>query len=229
MKSMKIRKISIAILCVIMGMIFARYSENKLVWFLVGLMILSLLVQIAIPKLEKKILAFSAIVIILLSGVYFVKELFPYIWSNDSSVGFRQAQISTQRDGNGNDMWISMIMENKTANLTYATPWIWDYFELFSEDTASGERKQNDLVNHIWQYVSPEDVMQIGNMNYMGTRHLFPEDVIETITTNEIQPRLYLDVAHLAEAEEVYVLTDEMYNIYMISEELMSAVLEKIK
>jgi len=228
-KSMKIRKISIAILCVIMGMIFARYSENKLVWFLVGLMILSLLVQIAIPKLEKKILAFSAIVIILLSGVYFVKELFPYIWSNDSSVGFRQAQISTQRDGNGNDMWISMIMENKTANLTYATPWIWDYFELFSEDTASGERKQNDLVNHIWQYVSPEDVMQIGNMNYMGTRHLFPEDVIETITTNEIQPRLYLDVAHLAEAEEVYVLTDEMYNIYMISEELMSAVLEKIK
>ncbi len=206
------------VLCLLLGGVLSAYSSLRAAWLLeVILMIVGIFFCFDWKiRYRKVILVGLALFMVLLTLVYNVKYLYPYLQVANSTLNMENTQISIPQSPYHKDMWIYPIVNHKTVNLYYADKWCWNYFEVFSENTQTLAVDNIDSEVELTDSIKNKYFVQVGYTLFGGVSSLFSEEVIEEISKREVAPYLYLAIDGLADSNEVVILTDKEYGIYIM-------------
>ena len=219
--------IIIELLCILCAVILAMSAEDKKVWILVIVICLLCVIPYICNSWYNFMKKMGSTVFGVFSLYYFLTTVIPYVAQNDSCLKGMLANLTIPRVAAHNDMWISPILEGKVVNLTYATPWCWDYMEKFAKDSVTEDREVQQFYQIIWGNVSENELLRVGGIDFVGTRSLYAEAELNYIADLGSTPTLFLDVNNLVETEMVYIITDDNYNIYMLSTEMVERILDE--
>jgi hypothetical protein len=212
-------KIILYVLCILIGGILAAYSSLKFAWLMeVLLIIIAISVCFDWRFMARKSIIIGIVVSLSgLSLLYNIKYLYPYLKEASSTRNMTNTQISIPQSPYHKDLWIYPIVNKKKVNLYYANKWCWNYFKAFSKST-----KYEPIINYdsnidLNDSTKNKHFIQVGYTLFGGISSLFSANVIEEISKREVAPYLYLSMDGLAETNEVVILTDEEYGVYIMS------------
>lgn len=216
----------IEIFCILLAVLLAYHAENSAAWIFVVLMICLWGAKFLQKRFYVICFYVTIIVGIGASAIYFVCDSIPYVNTFDAGLKGKLANLTIPKTAGHNDMWISPLLEGKTVNLTYAAPWCWEYMEEFAEETKSQEREVPQFYTIIWGNVAEHEIRRVEGIDFVGTKDLYSEEEMEIMSTFSDEKTLFLDTEGLVDTKEVYVITDENYNIYLLSKEMVERILE---
>lgn len=176
----------------------------------------------------KKTSAFLAIVtgavLCVYSCRYFADTLWPIMEKKDATPYRQYTQLSIPAIWENHDMWVSPVVAGKTVDLTYAEEWCYAYFEEFAENVII-DRTQVQSISQESLSAQADDMFHLYEHYFEGTRDFFEKDVLSEMYDDENVGHLYLAVEGLIEADTLYVITDEDYNVYLLTTEILEKVL----
>lgn len=216
----------IVLCCILLGGILAWHAKDGIAWALVVLMVFLWGAKFIQKRFYVVCLYVTIIVGIGASAIYFIRDSIPYVDSFDAGLKGKLTNLTIPKTAGHNDMWISPLVEGKTVNLTYAAPWCWEYMEEFGAETKTEERKVPLFYTIIWGNVAENEIQRVEGIDFVGTKDLYSEEEMEFMSTFSDEKTLFLDTAGLVDTKEVYVITDENYNIYLLSKEMVERILE---
>lgn len=171
-------------------------------------------------KLSSLCVLAAGVLLCFLTIRYFNETMYPITQGNSSTANLQLTQLSIPGKWENHDMWISPIVNGKTVDLTYADEWCHAYFEEFAVSIQIGKEKQEFTV-------PAEDFAHLGEHYFKGTRDFFDENLMDVMYAKDAVPgSIYIATRDLAAADTVYVITDEAFNVYMMSGEMLERVLE---
>jgi hypothetical protein len=209
-------KILLYVLCILLGGVLSAYSISRIAWLFEAMLIIvgiSFGFNLRIFY-RKTVLVGLVVFLLMLSLIYNVKYLYPYLKVADSTQNMINTQISIPQSPYHKDLWIYPIVNHKKVNLYYAGEWCWKYFDAFSESTESVAIDNIDTEIVLTDLIKTEYFTKVGFTVFAGVSPLFSEEVVDELTSRE--PYLYLAMDGLADAEEVVILTDEEYGVYIM-------------
>lgn len=216
----------IEILCIFLAVFLAKSAEDKLVWLFVVLMICLWCVKFLKERIYRTVLSAVAVIVVFMSAFYFVTDSIPYISTNDAGLKGKLVNLTIPKVAGHNDMWISPILEGKIVNLTYASPWCHEYMQEFAAEAVIEEREVLQFYTIIWGNVNESEIRRVQGIDFIGTRDLYTEETVAETRPVSEEKTLFLDTEGLVDTEEVYAITDENYNIYLLSKEMVERILE---
>jgi len=221
----KIKKMVLMFGCVLLAGILAFYSDLS---FPKAAVLLMIGYSIFCWK-QKWISGLILVAALLLFGVYHVRffneTLYPLKEAQDAGQDRLLTQITIPGSWENHDMWISPVVEGKTVDLTYAGAWCHRYFAEFAAETVLHSEAAIEI-DTIYMKGKLEYFVDVNAHYFVGTRDFFRQEELEAIYRDENEGHVFLALDGLTDADMVCVITDEAYNVYMMSKEVLEKVLD---
>jgi len=216
--TIEVRKAIMMLCCIILAAFLASYSNLNFPKLIVIAMIVYFVFSWKCKKISALVAAITGLILCVYTGRYFVETMYPVVRKNSSTAYLQLTQVSIPGKWENHDMWISPIVDGKTVDLTYADEWCHAYFEEFSKDVRNNESETR-------LKVPKEYFTQLDEHYFRGTRDFFDEDILSMMYDGETRGYLFVATEELAKSDTVYVITDEGYNVYLMSYKILEKVL----
>ena len=219
-----VKKGILMLLCIVIAVLLAFQSEMNFAKVIVLMMLAYAVVGCKLKRIGNVILLLSGLVLCLYTGRYFVQTVLPIREKYDATRYQQLTQISTAENWENSEMWISPIVNGKTVDLTYAGEWCHKYFEEFAEDIYvkqdGAERTRNISGDIIEKFF-----FELNEHRFPSTKDFFEDELVREMYNGIITGHLFVAAEDLATSDTVCVMTDDEYNVYLMSEEILEKVL----
>ncbi len=206
------------LICLLLGGVLVHYSARKsAVLYEIALLLVFFILMFK-HAMSRRVARVVSIFFGISMIIYNIQVLYPYLTQSDSAPNVSFTQVNIPNQEWHKDMWITPIIRNRTVNLSYTDDWCKPFFEQFStqivdEDISAGQTADLEKISTLYD---------VGVMILTGYQDAFSEQTLAEISRQEQLPRLYIDIDGITNAEEIMVLNDDKFNIYLIAAENFS-------
>ena len=219
-----IKKGIVVLLCIVIAAFLAIKSEMNFTKVIVAAMIVYAIASWKFKRISNWLAVFVGLLLCVYTGRYFMQTLLPIREKYDATRYQQLTQISTAENWENSDVWISPIVSGKTADLTYADEWCHAYFEEFAgaiqiayDKVGQEKRISSDILTN--------EFFELNEHRFSIMQDFFEDELINQMLNGEVSGQIFVAAEGMATCDTVYVMTDDVYNVYLMPEKILEKVL----